>query len=199
MNRLIEEARNVVFDVGQVLLSFEPEKILPIMLTEDEQKILKIPPLFETKMWAELDRGVITDEKEAHYAARLAGDESLWPAVLRVTRGFHEHMDVLPAARLIPSLKAQGKGVYILSNYNDKTFTRTMERFADVFKDVDGMIVSGFEHVLKPEPAIYHLLLDRYGLKAEECVFIDDRDVNIEAARAVGMRGIVYTGPEALE
>ena len=199
MNRLIEEARNVVFDVGQVLLSFEPEKILPIMLTEDEQKVLKIPPLFETKMWAELDRGVITDEEEAHYAARLAGDESLWPAVLRVTRGCYEHMDVLPAANLIPILKAQGKGVYILSNYNDKTFTRTRERFADVFKDVDGMIVSGFEHVLKPDPAIYHLLLDRYCLKAEECVFIDDRDVNIEAARAVGMKGIVYTGPEALK
>ena len=76
---------------------------------------------------------------------------------------------------------------------------RTRERFADVFKDVDGMIVSGFEHVLKPDPAIYHLLLDRYCLKAEECVFIDDRDVNIEAARAVGMKGIVYTGPEALK
>ena len=80
---------------------------------------------------------------------------------------------------------------------HDKTFTRTRERFADVFKDVDGMIVSGFEHVLKPDPAIYHLLLDRYSLKAEECVFIDDRDVNIEAARAVGMKGIVYTGPLA--
>ena len=63
---------------------------------------------------------------------------------------------------------------------------------------MDGMVISSREKISKPEPAIYQLLCSRYGLKPEECVFIDDRPVNAEAARRVGMQAIVYTGMESL-
>ena len=67
-----------------------------------------------------------------------------------------------------------------------------------IFDRMDGIVVSGHEKISKPDERIYRLLLDRYGLKAEESVFIDDRPANIEAARRVGMQGIVYTGMDAL-
>ena len=60
------------------------------------------------------------------------------------------------------------------------------------------MVISSRELISKPDPAIYRLLCSRYGLEPRECVFIDDRPVNVEAARAVGMQGIVYTGMDSL-
>ena len=77
-------------------------------------------------------------------------------------------------------------------------FARAEERFADVFSQFDGMIISGREKLIKPDPAIYRLLLSRYGLNAAETVFIDDRAENIRAAQSVGMQGIVYQGISSL-
>ena len=65
------------------------------------------------------------------------------------------------------------------------------------FKKAKGYVVSAYERLVKPQPEIYRLLLDRYGLKADECVFIDDYPVNIDGARAAGMNGIVFRDPES--
>lgn len=64
---------------------------------------------------------------------------------------------------------------------------------------MDGMVVSGEEHVIKPDAAIYRLLMERYGLRAEESVFVDDRQPNIDGAKAVGMGGILFHDAQQLE
>ena len=73
--------------------------------------------------------------------------------------------------------------------------TRPLYPFLDWF---DGLVISGREGLVKPDAAIYRLLLERYGLRAEECLFIDDVERNIQGARAVGMQAVLFTNPEQL-
>lgn len=198
MNRLIEDAKNVIFDVGCVLLLFEPERYIPLTVEGELGQKLDPVLLYGSEMWERLDGGTVTEEEVARYAARAYGDESLWPRILPAIQRFHEFMVPLPPVQLLDPLRAMGKKLYVLSNYGVEPFARTRQRFPDIFDRMDGIVVSGHEKISKPDERIYRLLLDRYGLKAEESVFIDDRPANIEAARRVGMQGIVYTGMDAL-
>jgi len=199
VNVLIENAKNVVFDVGCVLLNFEPEKYIPLILQGELAQRLQPGMVFETAKWDGLDGGTVSEEEVARYAAGLYGDESVWPQVLQVVQRFHEFMTPLPTVEMIPRLHAMGKRVYVLSNYGVEPFARTEKRFSGIFSQMDGMVVSGREKICKPDERIYRLLLSRYNLVPQECVFIDDRPVNIEAARKIGMQGIVFTGMSSLE
>lgn len=198
VNAIIENAKNVVFDIGCVLLTFEPETYLPLTVPADLAQRLDWHLLYDSPMWVALDAGTVTEEEVARDTARRYGDESVWPLILPAIQRFPEFMRPMPAVELIPQLHAQGKKVFALSNYGLEPFARTEKRFSAIFSQMDGMVISSREKISKPEPAIYQLLCSRYGLKPEECVFIDDRPVNAEAARRVGMQAIVYTGMESL-
>lgn len=97
----------------------------------------------------------------------------------------------------VKEMKAAGHGVYGLSNWSAETFPLIKEEYP-VFQLLDGMVVSGYEKLLKPQPEIYELLMKRYSLRAADCVFIDDNPVNAAGAEAVGIRGIRFTSVEAL-
>ena len=198
MNAIIENAKNVVFDIGCVLLTFEPETYLPLTVPAGLAQRLDWHLLYDSPMWVALDAGTVTEEEVARDTARRYGDESVWPLILPAIQRFPEFMRPMPAVELIPQLHAQGKKVFALSNYGLEPFARTEKRFSAIFSQMDGMVISSREKISKPEPAIYQLLCSRYSLKPEECVFIDDRPVNAEAARRVGMQAIVYTGMESL-
>lgn len=194
MNALLENARNVVFDVGQVLLRFEPDEFIPRLLPPGAARVLTKEVLFTCPTWSRIDEGTISEEACARKECADIGVPELWPQALYVMQHFHEQMSALPTAELLPQLHTLGKRLYVLSNYGPVGFARAEERFADVFSQFDGMIISGREKLIKPDPAIYRLLLSRYGLNAAETVFIDDRAENIRAAQSVGMQGIVYQG-----
>ena len=91
---------------------------------------------------------------------------------------------------VLTKLKQCGFKLYGLTNWSSTVYP-VMQRF-EIFNLLDGQIISSEEHLLKPEPAIYHRLFEKFGLKAEECIFADDRTENIEGAKAVGMDGIVF-------
>ena len=95
----------------------------------------------------------------------------------------------------IRSLKAEGLGVYYLSNFSRRVETEAAAELS-FLKEMDGGILSYKERLIKPDPAIYRLLLARYGLSAEESVFLDDTPENVEAAKALGMQGIVVESQE---
>ena len=97
------------------------------------------------------------------------------------------------SANWLKSLKERGLSVFLLTNYSDWMFDYHFKNEFTFTKYVDGMIVSGREKLLKPENAIYECLLKRYGLKAEECVFLDDHAENVEGAKKCGLNGIVFT------
>ncbi len=199
MHALISQSKNVVFDVGRVLLSFEPEAFIDRLLSPAAQGRLHAQDVFGNELWLRLDEGVVSEEEVARCAARRAGDDALWPEALHVIEHFQEYMHALPTCDMIPLLHAQGKKVYVLSNYGIHTFARAEARFSSVFAQMDGMVISAREKLIKPDPRIYRLLLTRYGLAPEESVFIDDRPENVAGARRAGMQGIVFTGMESLD
>ena len=95
--------------------------------------------------------------------------------------------------RMDQDLKQKGYGVFGLTNWPAATFAEARRRFKTI-GSIENYVVSSSVHLAKPEPAIYQLLLSKYNLKAQECVFIDDRADNVNAAMALGMSGIVYPG-----
>lgn len=102
-----------------------------------------------------------------------------------IGESFPESVDMLR------ELKANGYKIYGLTNWSAETIGIAFERF-DFFKEFDGIVVSGDEKLLKPDERIYKVLLERYKLKAEECVFMDDNPTNVEAAIRLGIQGIVF-------
>ena len=99
---------------------------------------------------------------------------------------------------VLESLKAQGYHLYGLTNWSAETFPLISGRYP-IFSLLEGYVVSGVEKCMKPQEKIYRILLERYGLKAEESIFIDDNPANIEGGKAVGIDGIVFQTVEQLK
>ena len=97
---------------------------------------------------------------------------------------------ILPTERLIADLKAAGYRLYVLSNMS-KEFIEFLRR-VPVYRHFDGEVVSCEERVVKPDPAIFRILLERYGLQPSETLFIDDRAANVDAARGCGIEGFLF-------
>lgn len=199
LNALILNAKNVVFDVGQVLLRFVPTEFLPKMFPKDIADKLMPPALFGGDLWLRMDRGDFSAEECARLITEKEGQPEMMAYELEFMLNFARQMSPLPPAGLLPELKKMGKKLYVISNYGVETFAATQAQFPEIFSQFDGMVISAHEKLIKPDPRIYQLLLDRYDLKAEECVFIDDLAANAQGARDVGMNAIHYTGPEAIE
>ena len=101
--------------------------------------------------------------------------------------------DEVPGMReVISELKSKNHEVYGLTNWSMETFPEAREHFG-ILQMIDHYVVSGAEGLVKPDPRLFQVLLDRYGLKAEECLFVDDNPDNVAAAQKMGMQGIVFT------
>lgn len=182
--------RNIVFDIGNVLTDFRWKEFLEDK-GFDEEMIRRIGKAsLHSPVWQELDRGEWDREKLMQEFIKLD------PEIERELHIAYDdvHGMVTPRAYTIPwikELKEKGCRIYYLSNFSYKAHMECAEAL-DFIPYTDGGILSYQERLIKPDPAIYRLLLERYGLKAEECVFIDDLEVNVEAARAEGFAGIVF-------
>lgn len=147
--------------------------------------------------WKEFDRGVWS------YEQVLDSFCSHDPEISdEIRRCFKDQKGVVSRkATAIPwilHIRGQGRRIYILSNYSLRAYADNLEAM-DYLPYVDGGILSYRDHLIKPDPAIYQLLLHRYDLKATECVFVDDNAENILAAQKLGMEGIVYHSQEQAE
>ena len=185
--------RNIVFDMGQVLIRWRPEEILEHFELTGEEKTMLLQELFWSPEWTQQDRGIITEgEMIERVSARLP--ESLHAAVEEVIKAWHVwHLTPMPGmAELVRRLKAQGYGIYLLSNAS--TALRGYFPRIPGSECFDGLMVSAEEKLLKPQHEIYERLYERFGLVPEQCVFIDDSPANIEGAMLTGMQGIVFRG-----
>ena len=177
--------KNIVFDLGGVLFARDKSKCTPELL--EFFSFLRAPrmPLF----WEEYDRGTSTLEEVTATISGMTGRPvETCAAVLRLAVDLQE--PVKPTERLVGDLKAAGYRLYVLSNMS-REFIDFLRRFP-VYGLFDGEVVSCEEHTVKPEPRIYEILLERYGLKPSETLFIDDREANIEAAAALGIHGFLF-------
>lgn len=182
--------KNIVFDLGRVLLNFDPEKYLKSKVAED--KISQVQSaVFMSKEWSMLDEGVITEEEGI---ARIKErNPDIKDLVDIAFDGWYDMMTPIEeTVELLKQFKAQGYKVYYLSNFPHKAFEYVTKKY-DFFNLFDGGVVSFKENLLKPDRRIYCTLMKRYDLKPYECLFLDDVPANIDGAQNAGMHGIVFT------
>ena len=182
--------RNIVFDIGNVLTDFRWREFLQDKGFDHEtvERIAKASVM--TPLWQEVDRGVWDEEKLMKEFSRL--DPEIEDELRRAygnVKGMVTKRDY--AIPWLQELKRRGYRVYYLSNFSHKAYTDCQEAL-DFLPYMDGGILSYREKIVKPEAEIYLRLLSRYGLKAEECVFLDDTRENVEAAEKLGFKGIRF-------
>ena len=188
-NRRIE---NVVFDMGNVLMTFDGLRFSRIFTeSEDDARCLHAA-LFARPEWALLDAGAIGYDTMLR-VAEASLPERLHPNLHECFERWHEHSEPIAETNaLVPRLKEQGLGVYLLTNANSRAHL-LLDRMP-AWPLMDGCVVSALEHVVKPDPAIYALLCERYGLDPASCLFVDDVADNCRGAEEAGMRAFRYAG-----
>lgn len=178
--------RNIVFDMGGVLFRWEPLAMSRrVCETEEDAQILS-HAVFDSQEWVWQDAGAV-DEKTVVWASKTRVPHRLHAAVDELVFHWHDHrVHIAGIEELVCDLKAAGYGIYLLSNAGE-SFAR-YEAQLPARACFDGMVVSCYEHVVKPDARIYQTLLERFGLEAGECLFVDDTPRNVIGARRVGMR-----------
>lgn len=182
--------KNVIFDVGNVLVDFCWEEVFHKLGFEGEIFEHVADATVRSATWNEFDRGAKPDEEIIAACIKEAPDYE------REIRLFYDHVgDTIRTypytVRWIRSLEKNGYHTYILSNFPKSTYEKATEELS-FEKETTGAIFSYQVKCIKPETEIYKLLLDRYHLVPQECVFIDDRPENIEAAEKLGITGIQF-------
>ena len=178
--------KNIVFDFGGVMVDFDPYEYLVDLFGNHEVEDEVFALTFGSEEWQLLDAGRITRgeanlrmldrAKKAGRAFEVQGVLDDWMHILRPRRRMQT---------LVEQLKQHGYCVYYLSNIPEDVLALLMERdFKGLF---DGGVASCEVKINKPDPRIYQALLDKYQLKADECIFIDDRADNIKAASLLGL------------
>jgi 2-haloacid dehalogenase len=176
--------KTLVFDLGGVLIDWNP-RYLYRKLIDDENDIDSFLSEVCNPEWnVKQDAGRALAEATAERIALFPQKKSLidafydrWEEML----GGEIHQTV----EILRELKSKGETLYALTNWSGETFPIAEARY-DFLQWFDGTLVSGVEKLAKPDPAIFHLLLNRYELKAQDCLFIDDSMINIEAAARIG-------------
>ena len=187
--------KNLIYDFGRVLVTYDFEHISSFGFAseEDLQSFVNIvsDPAFVRRCDLELiPFEDLIREMQHTYPQWKEQWQLFYDRYLEFVTGEMPGMYAY-----MTELKARGYKLYGLSNWCS-TIYRVMKEYK-IFNLLDGFVVSSDYQVVKPDPAIYRVLLDKYDLKAEECVFADDRADNVEAAQKVGMQAIVFTTTEA--
>lgn len=191
-----QQIDTIVFDMGQVLIHWQPLALIAHMdLTEKQQELL-LTELFQSVEWVQSDHGTISLEQIVTQVCRRL-PEDLHPAVEELVLGWWRRplVPMEGMAELIRELKEKGYNIYLLSNASvdlRKYFHRIPG--SEYF---DGLMVSAEERLLKPQHEIYHTLYSRFRLEPSRCLFIDDSPANIEGALCTGMEGIIFRGDVA--
>lgn len=184
--------KNIVLDMGNVLLDFNPGFVVDQFCSSDEEKETIVRELFNGPEWALGDKGVIKDS-ERFDLVKVRVPEEYHEALKKCADNWDICMVPLEGAKdFIDFVKAKGYGVYVLSNASE-LFYEYFVRFLplDYF---NGVFVSSDYLMLKPDLEIYETFLDKYGLKAEECLFIDDRIDNVNGAEKAGFNTFQFKG-----
>ena len=192
-----DQQKAVVFDVGNVLYDWNP-KFLYERLTPPGPALDAFLRDVATKQWHfQHDAGRPFAETSAELRAQYPEHADL---IAAWGPRFTEQLgDMLPGMRdLVLELDAAGVPLYAITNFSGEFWPPFRAREAAVFDRFRGIVVSGDELLTKPDPAIYHRALDRFGLRAEDTLFIDDRADNIAGARSVGMEAVLFTDAQAL-
>ena len=185
--------KNIIFDMGNVLTEYEPECFIErVGITDAADKQQLMREIFLSQEWKLNDKGEL-DEAQLEEIVLKRIDKHLHEAAHRLIYGWDRLSKPIDGmAQLVRDCKAAGLGIYLLSNAS----RRQPKYWVNIpgSEYFDGTFVSAFHLCLKPSGEIFHRALNTFGLKAEECLFVDDTFVNVDGARRVGMMGFHFTG-----
>ena len=184
--------QNVIFDYGNTLAAYIERDIARRFVNDEADAALFGEVFFDRLYFDRLDDGTITNEEWFEAAAKRL-PERLHPVMKAAADGWYRDLPDIPGmGAVVARLHASGRGVYLLSNISREFAAAAHE--LPMLQCFDGMVMSGPIGIVKPERGIYEHLLGKYGLDPATCVFVDDRAVNIEGARAVGIAGYLFDG-----
>lgn len=184
--------KNIVFDMGKVLLDYDPLKVCWQYTDREEDVKLLNKALFSSPEWILLDRGEITEAEAMNVVRDRLPDARLKDMADQCMAHWHEHnISPMPGmGDLVREIKENGYHIYLCSNASLRL--RVYQDQIPGMEYFDGVLVSAEERLLKPEPAIYERLFEKFSILGEESFFIDDLKENIEGAKACGMDGYCF-------
>lgn len=182
--------RNIIFDLGGVLVSWKPKEIIASVFKGTPEIPWHLESVIRAPEWLELDRGTKTFKEVLFQVTKRFPFTNIQEDCIKFHQAVPSYLTQLTEGlEILHAVQAKGFATFILSNLSEPAYNTISEY--DFFKTVQGGIYSYQVKSVKPDPDIYHLLLDTYKLKAEECLFIDDLEVNIQGAGALNIDGIV--------
>ena len=187
--------------MGKVLVEYDPDGMMKKLGFDEETLQTVNQAVFQNELWNESDRGVLSPEELLE--AFIANNPAYEKEIRQVIDAVGDTISLMPyAVEWVKGLKERGYHLYILSNYAEYTYEKTSHKM-EFLPYMDGVVFSYRCKLIKPEKEIYEYICKTYELKPEESVFLDDRKDNVEAARNMGMHGIVFEnyaqGSETLE
>lgn len=181
--------RNIIFDLGNVIIEGTHSSIIMKLANNEEERNFIREKFLTSPEWNLMDLGKITND-EAIIEIQKRNDIKFKELIEISLHKWYENIvvneDVVDVAR---KLKLKNYNIYVLSNMAKATYLHLKD--IEFFKLCDGVVISAYENVKKPDEKIFKILLDRYNLKAEECLFIDDDDTNKSyiTANEIGILG----------
>lgn len=182
--------KNIVFDFGGVLLDWNPRYLYKGYFKSDKEMEHFLTEICSPAWNSELDRGLPFDEgvkmlqaRYPEYAEAIRLYKDGWADML--------HGEIHEGVELLKDMKKEGFRIYGLTNWSVETIGIAFGRYG-FFSLFEGIVVSGEEKLIKPDSRIFEVLLERYSLKAEECVFIDDSPANVSAAASLGFNAVLF-------
>lgn len=190
------EFDTVVFDFGGVLIDWNPRYMYRDIF-EDEQEMEWFLKNVCTEEWNMLqDEGFSFAEtipklqkQYPEYSDKIKMYQSRWPDMVGG--------EITESIKILREIQEKNYPVYGLTNWGTETFPIVFERF-DFLRSLTGIVVSGDEKLVKPDPELFEILIKRFALKPERCIFIDDNMNNIQTANEIGFKTIHFVSPENL-
>lgn len=188
--------KNIIFDIGRVLLEFLPEKFTPSEVNPEISNEIN-EKVFYSCEWSQLDKGTVSEEEaEEIFVKRLPKYEK---EIRHLMKNWQKYLTpIQDSVKIYYALKKMGLKIYLLSNFIQKPFEMVYNKY-DFLKIADGMVISSHVKAVKPEKEIYELLLKKYNLDPKESVFIDDNSKNLRTAEEFGIKTILFLNPQDLQ
>ena len=188
--------KDIVFDLGAVLIDWNQRHLYRKIFPDEKQMEQFLAEVCPMSWNVEMDGGKPFAQGCAEriklfpqYAQEIDAYRTRWAEMMGGA--------IEGTVQILCELKQKGHRIFALSNWSAETFPLAQKKFP-FLKEFDGAVVSGYEKCVKPDPQIYHTLLSRYKLHAQDCIFIDDNPNNIQTGKQLGFDAILFTGPQEL-
>lgn len=186
--------KNIIFDVGKVLVSYEPDAYMKSLGLDEKARDAINKAMFQNKLWDISDQGTYSIEELTKKF--IEGAPEYEKEIRKLYQTVGNTIELLPySMEWMNSLKEKGYRLYILSNYSEAAYKQTKDKLK-FLSIVDGAVFSYECKMIKPQRGIYEHLCQKYDLNCSECIFIDDREENVRAARNNGILSVQFKSYE---